>query len=124
MQIDYAPHAGQAKSGTRHALFARGRGNPIVGFENSLAMFPGNVFAFVEHLEPPEMALRPEADIDPAFPIGIFHRVLDQVEQQDVNPLPIRAEFRGEVRFVMERFVSNLADRHLRLTDFLEELKR
>ena len=40
------------------------------------------------------------------------------------NLLPIRTEFRGEVRFVMERFVSNLADRHLRLTDFLEELKR
>ena len=37
---------------------------------------------------------------------------------------PIRAEFRGEVRFVMERFVSNLAERRLRLTDFLEELKR
>ncbi len=40
------------------------------------------------------------------------------------NPTPIRTEFRGEVRFVMERFVSNLADRRLRLTDFLEELKR
>jgi len=40
------------------------------------------------------------------------------------NPMPIHAEHRGEVRFVMERFVSNLADRRLRLTDFLEDLKR
>ena len=40
------------------------------------------------------------------------------------SPMPIRTESRGEVRFVMERFVSNLADRRLRLTDFLEELKR
>ena len=45
-------------------------------------------------------------------------------EQWSSNPTPIRTEFRGEVRFVMERFVSNLADRRLRLTDFLEELKR
>ena len=45
-------------------------------------------------------------------------------EQWSGNPRPIRTEFRGEVRFVMERFVSNLADRRLRLTDFLEELKR
>ena len=40
------------------------------------------------------------------------------------NPMPILADHRGEVRFVMERFVSNLADRRLRLTDFLEDLKR
>jgi len=40
------------------------------------------------------------------------------------NPLTINTESRGEVRFVMERFVSNLADRQLKLTDFLEELKR
>ena len=45
-------------------------------------------------------------------------------EQWSGNPRPIRTEFRSEVRFVMERFVSNLADRRLRLTDFLEELKR
>ncbi len=45
-------------------------------------------------------------------------------EEWGGNPLPIRAELRGEVRFVMERFVSNLADRRLRLTDYLEELKR
>jgi DNA repair protein RecO (recombination protein O) len=37
---------------------------------------------------------------------------------------PIESEFRGELRFVMDKFVSNLADRQLRLTDFLEELKR
>ncbi len=45
-------------------------------------------------------------------------------EEWSGNPLPIRAELRGEVRFVMERFVSNLADRRLRLTEYLEELKR
>ena len=45
-------------------------------------------------------------------------------EEWNSNPLPIRTELRGEVRFVMERFVSHLADRRLRLTDFLEELKR
>lgn len=45
-------------------------------------------------------------------------------EEWSGNPLPIRAELRGEVRFVMERFVSNLADRRLRLTAYLEELKR
>ncbi len=45
-------------------------------------------------------------------------------EEWSGHPLPIRAELRGEVRFVMERFVSNLADRRLRLTEFLEELKR
>ncbi|MCY2984945.1 MAG: DNA repair protein RecO [Planctomycetota bacterium] len=44
-------------------------------------------------------------------------------EEWNSNPLPIRTELRGEVRFVMERFVSHLADRRLRLTDFLEELK-
>jgi DNA repair protein RecO (recombination protein O) len=45
--------------------------------------------------------------------------------EQWTNPLPsIEAQCRGEVRFVMERFVSHLADRRLRLTDFLEELKR
>lgn len=37
---------------------------------------------------------------------------------------PIDASIRGEVRFVMERFLCNLADRRLRLMDFLEELKR
>ncbi|MCU0715502.1 MAG: DNA repair protein RecO [Pirellula sp.] len=31
---------------------------------------------------------------------------------------------RGEVRFAMERFITHLADRRLRLMDFLEELKR
>jgi len=38
--------------------------------------------------------------------------------------IPIPGELRGELRFVMERFMANLADRRLRLTDFLEELKR
>ncbi len=45
-------------------------------------------------------------------------------EEWTGDPMPIRPEVRGEVRFVMERFVANLADRRLRLTDFLEELKR
>ncbi len=45
-------------------------------------------------------------------------------EEWSGNPMSIRPEYRGEVRFVMERFVSNLADKRLRLTDFLEELKR
>jgi DNA repair protein RecO (recombination protein O) len=31
---------------------------------------------------------------------------------------------RGEVRFAMEKFITHLADRRLRLMDFLEELKR
>jgi recombinational DNA repair protein (RecF pathway) len=39
------------------------------------------------------------------------------------DPAAIDSEYRGEIRFVMEKFISNLADRHLRLTDFLEELK-
>jgi DNA repair protein RecO (recombination protein O) len=39
-------------------------------------------------------------------------------------PTSIEPECRGELRFVMERFISNLADKRLRLTDFLEELKR
>ena len=42
----------------------------------------------------------------------------------DQEPEPIDSEYRGEMRFVMERFISNLADRRLRLTDFLEELQR
>ena len=45
-------------------------------------------------------------------------------EEWSGNPMPIPSAYRGEVRFVMERFVSNLADRRLRLTDFLEDLKR
>lgn len=45
-------------------------------------------------------------------------------EEWSGDPMTIQAEFRGEVRFVMERFISNLADRRLRLTEFLEELKR
>jgi DNA repair protein RecO (recombination protein O) len=36
----------------------------------------------------------------------------------------IQGSVRGEVRFVMERFISYLADRQLRLMEFLEELKR
>jgi len=45
-------------------------------------------------------------------------------EESSSKLLPIPPELRSEVRFVMERFVSNLAGRRLRLTDFLEELKR
>jgi DNA repair protein RecO (recombination protein O) len=40
------------------------------------------------------------------------------------EPCPIDQVDRGEIRFVMEKFISNLADRQMRLTDFLEELKR
>lgn len=40
------------------------------------------------------------------------------------EPKSITSDCRGELRFVMEKFISNLADRRLRLTDFLEELKR
>lgn len=36
----------------------------------------------------------------------------------------IPKETRGEVRFVMEKFITFLADRRLRLMDFTEELKR
>lgn len=39
------------------------------------------------------------------------------------EPATIASEIRGEIRFVMEKFISNLADRRLRLADFLEELK-
>jgi DNA repair protein RecO (recombination protein O) len=41
----------------------------------------------------------------------------------DQMPMTIDSECRGESRFVMEKFISNLADKSLRLTDFLEELK-
>ena len=63
------------------------------------------------------------------FVIRIRYPILEYMiayasEEWSGNPIPIRTEFRGEVRFVMEKFVSNLADRRLRLTDFLEELKR
>ena len=40
------------------------------------------------------------------------------------EPEKIDSDYRGEMRFVMEKFISNLADRRLRLTEFLEELKR
>jgi DNA repair protein RecO (recombination protein O) len=46
-----------------------------------------------------------------------------EAEKREEQP-SIAPELRGEVRFVMERFVSSLADRRLRLTDFLEDLKR
>ncbi|XZE43138.1 DNA repair protein RecO [Pirellulaceae bacterium SH467] len=36
----------------------------------------------------------------------------------------LSATTRGEVRFAMEKFITHLADRRLRLMDFLEELKR
>ncbi|MEQ1827368.1 MAG: DNA repair protein RecO [Pirellula sp.] len=42
----------------------------------------------------------------------------------DEEPPLIDRSVRGEVRFVMDKFISNLSDRQMRLTDFLEELKR
>jgi DNA repair protein RecO (recombination protein O) len=62
------------------------------------------------------------------FVIRIRNRTLEILKQftvanWDCEPTAIASQYRGEIRFVMERFVSNLADRQLRLTDFLEELK-
>lgn len=42
----------------------------------------------------------------------------------DEYPDTIESEYRGEIRFVMDKFIANLADRPFRLTEFLEELKR
>lgn len=63
------------------------------------------------------------------FVIRIRYPILEYLmayatEEWSGSPLTIRTEFRGEVRFVMEKFISNLADRRLQLTDFLEDLKR
>jgi DNA repair protein RecO (recombination protein O) len=53
-------------------------------------------------------------------------KVLIEYSQLELNqvPPPIDPSSRSEIRFVMEKFVSNLSDRKMRLTDFLEELKR
>ncbi len=53
----------------------------------------------------------------------VTFRPLGDLDRSDWN-WEIPQAIRGEIRFVMERFISHLADRRLRLMDFTEELKR
>jgi DNA repair protein RecO (recombination protein O) len=45
-------------------------------------------------------------------------------EEPDAVPVSIPDSVRGEVRFVIERFLTQHCDRRLRLLDFLEDLRR